>query len=732
VASVASFFVSRVDTKVDRALDQSGTEPARALRGRIAIANAKVAYARFTALFSGPEFEPLRARGARVQRPLWASTGTKDPKYSDVLYVESLIGPSTVNTMPPATLDAFRDHGRVQPTLEQDVDGARRDLDALAQLGVDLEEVAEALQREGLDSFARSFDQLLESLDAKRQAMASPPVDRQTFALGGVQGRVTARIDAWKREHVAGRLWQKDPTLWGPRDTPELANRLGWLTSHDGVRDHLDAARALAEEARAAGVQDVVLLGMGGSSLAPEVFERTFGSAAGYPELTVLDSTHPEAVAAVRRRIDPRTTWFVVSSKSGTTLESLSFFRYFWAQVGEVSPRAGDHFIAITDPGTPLESLAHTRGFRRVSAGLPDVGGRYSALTSFGLVPAALAGIDVERLMDRALVMTEACSFCVPAPSNPALVLGAALGELALAGRDKVTFFTSPRLAAFPAWLEQLIAESTGKQGKGIVPVADEPLGEPGAYGDDRVFVLIDINEHPYAAGQTIVERLQAQGHPVVRMQMSDAYDLGQEMFRWEFAVAAAGIVLGIQPFDQPDVQLAKDLARQAMSGAAGQHGQADDRTVAVDDSERLEPAVREWMSRVRPRDYIGLQAYLAPTERTTAALERVRLLLRDRLRVATTLGFGPRFLHSTGQLHKGGPDSGLFLQIVDQPDEDLAVPETDYTFGQVIAAQALGDYRALVQRGRRVLRVRLGTDAESGLRAIASAMDQVLSAPRR
>ncbi|MGE5360008.1 MAG: glucose-6-phosphate isomerase, partial [Bacteroidales bacterium] len=538
--------------------------------------------------------------------------------------------------------------------------------------------------------------------------------------------------DAWTREHVAGRFWHKDPTLWGPRGTPELSDRLGWLTAHEGVQAHLGEARALADEALAEGVRNVVLLGMGGSSLAPEVFERTFGSAPGYPALTVLDSTHPEAVAAVRQQIDPRNTWFLISSKSGTTLESLSFFRYCWAQVGEVSTAPGRHFAAITDPGTPLESLARSRGFRRVCAGLPEVGGRYSALTAFGLVPAALIGVDVDRLLDRAWTMAEACSFCVPEPSNPALVLGAALGELALAGRDKITFFTSPRLAAFPAWLEQLIAESTGKHGKGIVPVADEPLGEPGVYGDDRVFVLIDINEHPYAAGQTIVERLQAQGHPVVRMQLSDAYDLGQEMFRWEFAVAASGIVLGIQPFDQPDVQLAKDLARQAMSGAGGERAGADADAVPADDDDRLESAMRQWMSGVRPHDYVGLQAYLPPTERTTAALERVRLLLRDRLRIATTSGFGPRFLHSTGQLHKGGPDSGLFLQIVDRPAADLPVPETDFTFGQLIAAQALGDYRALVQRGRRVLRLQVGADAERGLRAIASAVDQALSASRR
>jgi len=743
VASVASFFVSRVDTKVDRALDRLGTDRARALRGKIAIANAKLACRRFKEIFHGPGFAPLRARGVRVQKPLWASTSTKDPAYPDLMYVEALIGRETVDTMPPATLDAFRDHGQVRPTLEASVDEAEAQMRELAAVGIDLGAVAEELTREGVESFARSFDQLLQSLEAKRQAMAGERVDRQAFALGGLEPAVTARLDQWTREDVGGRIWKKDPTLWASPQTPEIVNRLGWLTLHDAVRDHIGDATAIAQEARNEGVRDVVLLGMGGSSLAPEVFQRTFGNAPGFPALTVLDSTHPAAVAAVRDRIDPGATWFLVSSKSGTTLESLSFFRYFWAQASEVSKAAGRQFIAITDPGTPLEGLARSRGFRRIFPGLPDVGGRYSALTAFGLVPAALIGLDVDRLLDRAWRMAEACSFCVPESSNPGFVLGAALGELARAGRDKVTFFTSPRLAAFPAWLEQLIAESTGKNGKGIVPVADEPLGEPGVYGGDRVFVLLDVTGHPYAAALTTIDRLQSQGHPVIRMQLADAFDLGQEMFRWEFAIAAAGIVLRINPFDQPDVQLAKDLARQAMSGPSTASGRGEhvepraglqespvaDRTIAIGREGDLQRRISEWMSSAAGSDYIAIQAYLAPMDRTTGLIEEIRAHLRDRLHVATTLGYGPRFLHSTGQLHKGGPGTGLFLQLVDQPANDVAVPETDYTFGRLIRAQAIGDYEALVQRGRRVLRVQLGAIAEQGLKAIAAAIENATTA---
>ncbi len=734
VTSVASFFVSRVDTKVDQALDRLGTDRARALRGKIAIANAKMAYRRFREIFHGEAFAALRARGARVQRPLWASTGTKDPAYSDVKYVEGLIGPETVDTMPPATLEAFRDHGRVRPALEEGLQEAEQDLRTLGELGIDLHAITEELLRDGVKAFARSFDELMQSLEAKRQSMLGERVDRQTFALGAVQPAVTGRLDAWTNEHVGRRVWQKDPTLWGgSAKTPELVTRLGWLSVHDAAHDHIPDMQALANEARSEGIRDLVLLGMGGSSLAPEVFQLTFGNAPGSPALTVLDSTHPGAVETVAQRIDPRATWFLVSSKSGTTLESLSFFRYFWAQVSAVTKDAGRQFIAITDPGTPLEGLARSRGFRRVFAGQPDVGGRYSALTAFGLVPASLVGTDIERLLGRAWTMAEACSFCVPESSNPGLVLGAALGELAKGGRDKVTFFTSPRLAAFPAWLEQLIAESTGKADKGIVPVADEPLGEPGVYGQDRVFVLIDIDAHPYAAARTIVDRLQAQGHPIIRMQLSDAFDLGQEIFRWEFAVAAAGIALGIHPFDQPDVQLAKDLAKQAMAGAGRAQAAAPDAAVSVASEEELQTAVREWVAAARPNDYAALQAYLAPSDGVAHLLEELRVRLRDHLKVATTAGYGPRFLHSTGQLHKGGPNSGLFLQLIDEPGTDVAVPETDYTFGQLIRAQAIGDYRALVQRGRRVLRLQLGRDAEHGLKAVIDAIEHAFAiAPRR
>jgi transaldolase/glucose-6-phosphate isomerase len=499
---------------------------------------------------------------------------------------------------------------------------------------------------------------------------------------------------------------------------------MGWLSLPQTMHEHIDELEGFAKTIKDAGMKHAVLLGMGGSSLAPEVYQRTFGNRSGYPELIVLDSTHPAAVRAVERRIDPLRTLFVVSSKSGTTMETLSYFRYFWKLASDRSQQPGQNFITITDPGTPLEKLARERSFRRVFASPPEVGGRYAALSVFGLVPAALIGMDVKRLLDEGWTMAEASAFCVDVNKCPSLALGAAMGELAKMQRDKVTFLASPSLAAFPIWVEQLIAESTGKDNKGIVPIADEPVGGPDVYGSDRFFALLHIP----GEDKTLEARLAAleqAGHPVVRIALADKYDLGQEFFRWEVAVASAGAVIGIQPFNQPDVQLAKDLAKKAMEGKAGGQ-QAPE--VAAGQRQQLQSALQEWLEQAQAGNYVSLQAYLRPTPAADAALEQLRVLLRQKSRLATTAGYGPRFLHSTGQLHKGGPNTGLFLQLVDQPGADVAVPETNYTFGQLIKAQAQGDWQALTQRGRRVVRVQLGSDAEGGLGQLLEAARELRS----
>jgi len=716
VASVASFFVSRVDTMVDKALESAGTPEAKALLGKIAIANSKVVYRRFQEIFHGEGFAALRQRGARVQRPLWASTGTKNPAYSDVLYVENLIGAETVNTLPPDTLDAFRDHGRVPgATVKERLAEAEAALAQLPSLGVDLNAITEQLQQDGVAAFAKSFDDLVAALEKKRKAMTGAELTHLDLQLGPYQKRVQRRLKEWRKLQLAARVWQKDHALWSGEPQPELSDRLGWLELPERMAGEVAGLRAFADQVKADGIKHVVLLGMGGSSLAPEVFQQTFGNAPGYPELQVLDSTHPAAVKAAEARIDPARTLFVVSSKSGTTTETNSFFYYFWHKLKQIKDDPGVHFIAITDPGTPLETLARERNFRAVFNAPEDVGGRYSALTVFGLMPAALIGADIGAVVDRARRMSEACGPATPEDNHPGVVLGAALAELAAAKRDKVTFLCSPSLAAFPAWLEQLIAESTGKDRKGIVPVANEPVAAPEKYSADRVFVYLRFEGDENHVLDRQVAALQANGHPVARIELQDKSDLGQEFFRWEFAVAAAGAAMGINPFNQPDVQLAKDLAKKAMSenggGAARVKGE-----VAAADGEALRHGVASWLEKKKARDYVSVQAYLDPSPEHALKLQALCAALQERLGAATTLGFGPRFLHSTGQLHKGGPNTVLALQIVDEPAENLAVPETNYTFDALIRAQALGDFLALKQRRRRVLRVNLGDDSAGGL----------------
>ena len=541
-----------------------------------------------------------------------------------------------------------------------------------------------------------------------------PDLPTHSFALGSLTNRVHGRLAAWDEQDYAVRMWARDHTLWSAEDIPDLANRLGWLRLPYET-EQLPAIRAFAEEARA-GTDRVVLLGMGGSSMAPEVFANTFGSAPGHPLLTVLDSTHPEAVRAVSAGIDPARTLFLVASKSGGTIETLSLFRHFWGVVSSVHDRPGDRFVALTDPGSGLDALAAERRFRRVFATPPEVGGRYSALTPFGLVPAALIGVDIESLQAKARVMADECGPDRPAATNPGLRLGAVMGESALAGRDKLTYICSPAVAAFGAWVEQLVAESTGKDGTGIVPVAGEPLGDPKSYGEDRLFVFMALEGDESSDWEAAQAGLRRRGHPIVGITLHHLDELGAEMFRSEMAVASAGSILGINPFDQPDVQVAKDLARRAMSPEGLGGGVAE----TSSDSPRLAGALRTWAAMIEPGDYIGLHAYLPMDGPATPVLESLVPLLRDRYRVPVTLGYGPRFLHSTGQLHKGGANNGVFLQLVDSPGPDIEVPEADFSFGELLEGQAAGDYQALTGRDRRVLRVRLSGDVRSGLETIA------------
>lgn len=535
-----------------------------------------------------------------------------------------------------------------------------------------------------------------------------------TFDLGSFGKAVESRLERWKADRFLPRLWENDPTLWASGPVSEIADRLGWLALPLAMAGRLAAIVSFAAEIKAEGFRHIVLLGMGGSSLGPDVFRKTFGRKPGYPEMLVLDSTHPAAVAAVEKKIDLRHTLFVVSSKSGTTIEPLSFFRYFWAAAGRAVPEPGRHFIAVTDPGSFLSGQARERQFRRVFLADPGVGGRFSAFTEFGLVPAALIGVDVPRLLERGRDEAERHRPSSRIEEAPGLRLGAALGETGRR-RDKLTILTSPRLRSFPDWLDQLIAESLGKDGRGVLPIAGEAAVPAADYGDDRMFAALLLDGDDNAEIVKRLDALEKRDFPVIRIRLADVYDLGREIYRWEIATAAAGAVLGVHPFNQPDVELAKDLARKAMAGGAGA-GAADGGISAAGEAPR---ALSDFLAQTGSGDYVALQAYLNPDESAAKGLEELRQTILEKTRRATTLGFGPRFLHSTGQYHKGGPNEGLFIQLVDEPAADLPVPETDFTFGKLIRAQADGDAQALRAAGRRVLRIDLGRDIVGGLASL-------------
>ena len=718
IASVASFFVSRVDTAVDGLLEEKTKDERRALSkllGKAAVSNAKLAYQAFKETFGGGRFSQLKAKGARVQRPLWASTGAKNSKYSDVLYVESLIGPDTVNTMPPNTLTAFLEHGVVEPTLERDISDAREAIEALESAGISMREVTDRLLADGVRAFADSFEKLLANIEDKKERLATKGSRPAGTALGEYAKQVEASLSDLRRNKVVERLWQKDHTLWAP-EPREIVDRLGWLTVADDVGWQIEGLQSFARDIVNAGFKHVVLLGMGGSSLGPEVLRQTFTSAQGYPGLFVLDSTIPDRIRSVSQSIDPASSLFLISSKSGTTIEPLALYKYFRGLVEESvgKQQAGRHFVAITDPGTPLEEMAAADDFRRVFSNSPDVGGRYSVLSYFGMVPAALMGVNVAELLGRARRMAEACRPGVSIHENPGLWLGTVAGTLANSGRDKLTLMTSPSIGAFGLWAEQLIAESTGKSGKGIVPIAGEPLMTPDSYGADRLFVYMRLAEDDNIAVDETVAALRSKGHPLVELDLKDRMDLGGEFFRWEFATAIAGSIVGIHPFDQPNVQQAKDNTNRILTDY-----KRSGKLPEIEASTSLDSL----LSRAAPGKYLAIMAYLNPTAEIDEAFTQLRRVLSERYGIPTTLGYGPRLLHSTGQMHKGGPDSGLFLQITADGEAAIQVPGEAYDFGVLASAQALGDLAALQEIGREVAKIHLRSADGSELLSIVSGL---------
>jgi transaldolase / glucose-6-phosphate isomerase len=752
IASVASFFVSRIDVAVDKLIDErlpkttdaAQRETLAGLRGKVAIANAKLAYQSYKRLFAGARWEKLRARGARVQRLLWASTGTKNKDYSDVLYVEELIAPDTVNTLPPATMNAFRDHGKARASLEENIDQAKQTMAALKQSGISIDAVTAKLVEEGVQLFADAFDKLLGAVARKRSGLLGKKLDSQTIKLpAALEKLVAASLESWRHDGNVRRLWAGDAALWTGADE---AKWLGWLNVVEEQQRRIASLSKLADDIQRQNFTHILLLGMGGSSLGPEVFAETFGHQKGRPALLVLDSTDPAQIRTVESKIDPARTLFIVSSKSGSTLEPNILKQYFFACAERAvgADEAGSRFIAITDPGSKMQTIAERDRFRHIACGVPSIGGRYSVLSDFGLVPAAAMGLGIGRLLDAAQTMVRSCGADVPPADNPGVVLGTVLGVLGKAGRDKVTIVASPGIADFGAWLEQLLAESTGKQGKGLIPVDAEPLGLPDVYGKDRLFVYLQLSDEADTKQDAAVDALERAGHPVVRIGVADRYHIGQEFFRWEFATAVAGSILGINPFDQPDVEASKDKTRElttayersgtlpaetALFEEAGLSLFADEKNAkAFAKASTLVDYLAAHLGQIREGDYCALLAYVERNKQHRDALQDIRLLIRDRKRVATCLGFGPRFLHSTGQAYKGGPNTGVFLQITCDDLPDVQVPDQKYTFGIVEAAQARGDFQVLAERGRRVLRIHLGEHVAGGLTTLKDAIARALA----
>jgi transaldolase/glucose-6-phosphate isomerase len=750
IGSVASFFVSRIDTAIDERLQKLGDKQvADRLRGKSAIANAKIAYSRYKALFSGPRWRHLAEAGAQTQRLLWASTSTKSPAYKDTMYVEALIGRDTVDTIPPATMDAFRDHGEAKPdAIEQDVAGARAMLAELEENGVSLNEVTDELVKDGVQQFADAFDKLLGAVARRRRTLIEGNRARMEIGPGSPEMKTAFQeeMEVWRKEGRIRRLWAGDKSLWAGADEDKW---VGWLHVVERELADIDRLLGFAQEVKRRGFADVVLLGMGGSSLGPEVFSETFGRRSGWPRFHMLDSTDPAQIKAIERAVDLSKTLFIVSSKSGSTLEPNIFMEYFLGLVGAVRgvDKAGEQFVAVTDPGSPLERQAKQLHFAHVFHGVPSIGGRYSVLSKFGLVPAAVMGLDIKRLLETVQPMERSCGPDVPPAENLGVQLGIAMGVAATRfGRDKVTIVASPGIGDLGAWLEQLLAESTGKHGRGLIPLAGEPLTTPERYGSDRFFAYLELDGQIDPSQREAVAELERAGHPVARIGVKDIWHVGQEFFRWEIATAVAGAIIGIDPFDQPDVETSKEKTsalteeyekshrlskEEPVFRANGVALYADPRNAAeLGQHKTLSGYLKSHFGRVhagaKAGDYVALLAYIERNEAHTRLLTAMRTRIRDKIHAATCLGFGPRFQHSTGQAYKGGPNSGVFLQITCDDPADIDVPGHSYSFGVVKAAQASGDLEVLVERGRRTLRVHLG-DVDAGLAELARATGAAL-----
>ncbi|MGZ7041478.1 MAG: bifunctional transaldolase/phosoglucose isomerase, partial [Thermoanaerobaculia bacterium] len=682
IGSVASFFVSRIDAVADRQIEAKmaqTTDPKEkaeleSMMGKIAIANAKAAYQEFKKTFGTERFKKLAAKGARVQRPLWASTGTKSPKYSDVLYPDSLIGPDTVDTIPPATYDAFRDHGKVRLTLEDKVPEAMAILKKFEAKGFSLPKITAQLTVDAVKSFEDSFVSLMDTIEARRDSVVRGLSERMTLHIGPFQNAIDAAVQNADKQKFVERIWKKDATLWKTDEAHKkiIANALGWLPVVESMRQKAGELKQFAESVRK-DFDNIVVLGMGGSSLCSEVIRRVFGKKAGYPTLLILDSTVPDAVRNLESSLDLKRTLFMVASKSGSTTEPVVFHRYFYDRVKSVKgDKAGENFIAVTDPGTQMVKDAERDKFRKIFLNPPDIGGRYSALSYFGMVPAAISGVDVETLLDRAVHAVHV-SRIPTVKKNPAALLGVLIGTMATQGRDKLTVIAASPLDTLGLWIEQLLAESTGKEGKGVVPIAGEPALSVKSYGKDRVFASVRMRGSDNSAR---LKELAAAGHPVADIVMEDPLDLGEIFFLWEFATAVAGAIIGIDAFDQPNVQESKDNTKKLLEEFKSTNNMtAAGKQIAPDDRQQIAALI----GKVKAGDYVAFTEYFAESPDRDKMIAEIRTLVGNELKVATTTGYGPRFLHSTGQLHKGGGDNGVFLQLTAGDGKDVPIPSEKF-----------------------------------------------------
>ncbi len=754
IASVASFFLSRIDTMVDKMLDNNiraaqGRDLARValnnkLKGKTAIASAKVAYAYFRSVFYGERFLALKADGAMLQQLLWASTGTKNPAYPDTLYVDNLIGRDTINTLPPKTLAAFKDHGTVAPTLDENVSEAETMLDMLAEVGVDLTQITARLQQDGVEAFVESFRALIDQIEARRNVLQTGVIREQDSVIGGHSAQVEAAIRDLEAQHTNARLWNRDGTLWKdhPVVSTRIAGALGWLDSLAAV----DFSRL---EQLSASVKDdydaVVWMGMGGSAQPAAVYRQAIGSQPGFPTFHLLNTTDPDQIARVEAAIDQDRTLFVVASKSGVTFETLALFRYFFEKTGE----NGKHFIAVTTAGSPLDQIAQDKQFREVFHDSVDSLGSYSALGYVGWVPAALLGADLVRLRASVERMVKASGALIMASSHPGVSLGAVLGSVSARGQDKLAVVTSPSIAAFSHWVEHLIAESTGKEGRSILPVTGGTVGKPHDYSTDRLFVFIRVEDDDNTKIDSALAALQGAGHPVITLRLRDVYAISGEFFRWMYAAVITAKLFHVNPFDAPNInegrQIFDRLLEDLRQGGSLPTAEPVARSsgAALFASAQLAPVLHEFaqhqafdtntvtgllaaqMNGTTAGDFFAILTYLPESPGSVAALDDLRRRLRHTTRRAIALSYGPEYLHNTGQLYKGSGSNGVFIVITSDKTSTIPIPGEPFGFTDAHLALAISDVVALQSQGYRVLRLH-GHTPEGALKTFGEAVDLV------